>query len=66
MDRVSKTLSEAEACVSDEAETGKGEHGVRVERSDTLADPVFAFRSIRHTGENRPEALSDKLLTDLT
>jgi len=33
--RVSKTLSEAEACVSAEAETGSGEHGVR--------DHVFAF-----------------------
>jgi len=38
-DRVSKTLSEAEACVSAEAETGSGEHGVR--------DHVFAFRSLR-------------------
>ena len=37
--RVSKTLSEARACVSARAETGKGEHGVR--------DPVFAFRPVR-------------------
>jgi len=36
-DWISKTLSEAEACVSAEAETGSGEHGVR--------DRVFAFRS---------------------
>ncbi len=33
--RVSKTLSEAEACVSAEAESGSCEHGVR--------DNVFAF-----------------------
>ena len=33
--RVSKTLSEADACVSAEAESGSCEHGVR--------DNVFAF-----------------------
>ena len=39
-DRVSKTASEPDACVSAEGETRKGGHGV--------PDPVFAFRSRRH------------------
>ena len=39
MGRISKTLSEGEACVSAEPETGKRAHGVR--------DAVFAFRPIR-------------------
>jgi hypothetical protein len=41
---VRKTLPEPDACVSAEGEAGKGEHGVRVERSDNA--PTLFLRTV--------------------
>ena len=45
---VSKSLPEARACVSARAEAGSGEHGVRVERSDTAVTAVLMTPSPRY------------------